>query len=443
MHPSKTLPLEPRRMLVVDARSGALRERKYRAVVAGGPDQGKSTPIDGTVTIGSDPDASLMLKDETVSRYHLELQARAEGVRVRDLQSTNGTFVSGARVDELFVVEETTLRVGKTVLRIVLEESDVETQAYDAPTFGRAAGTTAAMRKLFGVLQRVAATDSTVMLLGETGTGKEMLAHAVHDASPRAKGPMVVFDCGAVAPSLLESELFGHAKGAFTGAVARRDGAFVQASGGTLFLDEVAELPLELQPKLLRALENRRVKPVGADKETEVDIRVIAATHRDLDAEVKAGRLRQDLFFRLAVVVVRVPPLRERREDIPVLVRHFLSTLGRPDFELSPELLSRLMEHPWPGNARELRNVVERALVAKDDDPLIGSTVQSGPAKGDLTQLPFKEAKEQLIESFSREYVQALLERCGGNISEVARTAGIARNWVHHLVTKYNLKSKA
>jgi DNA-binding NtrC family response regulator len=323
----------------------------------------------------------------------------------------------------------------------VREESDVETSELEAPVFGGAVGSTPAMRKLFGTLSRVAATDSTVMLLGETGTGKEMLARAIHEGSPRKAGPFVVLDCGAVAPNLLESELFGHTKGAFTGALAKRDGAFVRAQGGTLVLDEVAELPLELQPKLLRALESRTVKPVGSDEQIEVDLRVVAATHRDIDAEVKAQRLRQDLYFRLAVVVVRVPPLRERRDDIPLLVRHFLKSLGRPDFELSPALLERLMAHPWPGNARELRNVVERALVA-EGDPLAGSIGIGGPAKPDLTTLPFKEAKEQLIESFSREYVQALLERCGGNISEVARTAGIARNWVHHLVTKYGLKTK-
>ncbi len=429
-------------MLVVDPSSGALRERRYRAVVTPANGQSVSVPIDGTLIVGSGPDAGLPINDETVSRYHLELQARPEGIRVRDLKSTNGTFVSGARVDELWVVEETALRVGKTLLRIVLEEADVETPAYDAPLFGGAVGSSTAMRKLFGLLERVAATDSTVMLLGETGTGKEMLAHAVHNASPRAAGPLVVLDCGAVAANLIESELFGHAKGAITGALARRDGAFVRANGGTLFLDEVAELPLDLQPKLLRALESRVVKPVGADQSTEVDLRVIAATHRDLDEEVKAGRLRQDLYFRLAVVVVRVPPLRERRDDIPLLVSHFLEVLGRPEFELPPALLSRLMEHPWPGNARELRNVVERALVG-NGDPLAGPSGQSGPARADLTQLPFKAAKEQLIESFSREYVQALLDRCGGNISEVARTAGIARNWVHHLVSKYGLKARS
>jgi DNA-binding NtrC family response regulator len=441
MHPTKTVPLEPSRLLVVDPKSGALRERRYRVTVVGGTNDGRSVPIDGTIIVGTDADAGLCLRDETVSRFHLELQARAEGVRVRDLKTTNGTFVSGARVDELWVVDETTLRVGKTLLRIVLEESDVEAGQYDSPAFGGVLGSTPVMRKLFGLLARVAVTDSTVMLLGETGTGKEMLARAVHEASLRKGGPMVVLDCGAVAPNLIESELFGHEKGAFTGAHGRRDGAFVRAHGGTLFLDEVAELPLELQPKLLRALENGQVRPLGADKEVEVDLRVIAATHRDLEADVKAGRLRQDLYYRLAVVVVRVPPLRERREDIPLLVRHFLSGLGRSDLELSPALMARLMDHPWPGNARELRNVVERALVG-NDDPLAGAAVQGAAAGADLTRLPFKEAKEQLIESFSREYVQVLLERCGGNISEVARTAGIARNWVHHLVTKYNLKTK-
>jgi two-component system, NtrC family, response regulator GlrR len=436
---SKTVPIAPQ-LLRVDPTSGALKERRYRASVLTGPNAGREARIEGTVIVGNTADAGLCLDDETVSRYHLELQARPEGVRVRDLGSTNGTFVSGARVTELTVMEETTLRIGKSLVRISLEESEVPAPAFSGSDFHGAAGQSPAMRRLFGVLQRVAATDSTVMMLGETGTGKEVLAHAVHRASPRSAGPMVVVDCGAVAANLVESELFGHVKGAFTGAAGSREGAFTRAHGGTLFLDEVAELPIDLQPKLLRALESGEVKPVGADQPRQVDVRVVAATHRDLDAEMKAGRLRQDLYFRLAVVVVRVPPLRERPEDIGLLVHRFLADQGRGDFELSPALLAKLTEHPWPGNVRELRNVVERVLVGNTDPLEAGGESPRSVGRPDLNRLPFKEAKERLIETFTREYVEALLERCDGNISEAARTAGIARNWVHHLVNKYGLK---
>ena len=434
-------------LLRLDPKTGTLKERKYVVSIISGPDAGKSLPIEGSVKVGSAPQAQLLLTDTTVSRYHVELQARPDGVRVKDLESTNGTYLSGTRVNEVIVEDEAVVTLGKTQLKISMAEQDLGRPAAQA-SFGSAIGTSVAMRQLFGILDRVAPTDSTVLLLGETGTGKEVLAESIHHKSKRSRGPFVVVDCGAVAPTLIESELFGHVRGSFTGAVGDRNGAFIEADGGTIFLDELGELPLDLQPKLLRVLESGAVRRVGEDKYRRVDVRVIAATHRDLEKEIEAGRFRQDLFYRLAVVNISVPPLRDRLDDIPQLTRHFVHKMGRGEFELPRGLLQRFGQYHWPGNVRELRNLIERALAGADIDPQPISDLPTGTSPRPLgseadhiTDLPFKEAKEKLIEGFTREYLEALLDKCGGNISQMAREAGIARNYVHRLVTRYGLKA--
>ncbi|QRK13992.1 sigma 54-dependent Fis family transcriptional regulator [Archangium violaceum] len=428
----------------LDSTSGALQLRRYRLSVVSGPDAGHTMLLEDSLVLGSRPRTGMRLSDPAVSREHVELQLREEGVWVRDLGSTNGTYLSGARIREVLVEREATLTVGKSVLRLVLEQADVGPALALPVQFGGAIGQSVRMRQLFGFLERVAEVDSTVLLLGETGTGKEVLAEAIHRASPRRDRPFVVIDCGAVAPSLVESELFGHVRGAFSGAASDRDGAFLEADGGTVFLDEVGELPLELQPKLLRVLETGSVKRLGENRTRKVDIRVVAATHRELTGQVAAGRFRQDLYFRLAVVLARVPALRERAEDIPLLVHHFISRLGRPDFELSPALMEQLTAHAWPGNVRELRNVVERALVGPEPDltPEAAASPAPVPLEPGLVQLPFKEAKERLVETFTRDYLVSLLERCQGNISEAARTAQLGRNHVHRLVKRYGLKGQ-
>src|SRR5688572_26941203 len=255
MEPTPTAPISPTALLRLDQATGTLRERRYRVMVVAGEEAGKSVRLDGTLFVGSHPDAGLRLSDATVSRYHLELQARGDGVLVKDLNSTNGTFIGGARIQEVVVEKEATFLAGKTVLHISLEEKDLGKPEYDKTSFGTVMGQSSAMRQLFGILDRVAASESTVVLLGETGTGKEVLAQALHQASSRKDKPFVVIDCGAVAPTLIESELFGHLKGAYTGATSDRIGAFLKAEGGTIFLDEIGELPLDLQPKLLRVLE--------------------------------------------------------------------------------------------------------------------------------------------------------------------------------------------
>ncbi len=446
MESPTTAPLSRSAILRLDRDTGTLRSREYVLTVLSGPDAGKRVPLSGTVFVGTHPQSGVCLTDPSVSRYHLEIRVRQDGVRVRDVNSTNGTFMGGTRVETVVVEKEAVLTIGSSVLRIALEELEVGKASTSRDQFGGAIGKSAAMRQLFGLLERVAPQDINVLLLGETGTGKEVLAQAIHRESKRRDGPFVVVDCGAVAPDLIESELFGHVKGAFTGAVSDRQGAFLRADGGTIFLDEIGELPLSLQPKFLRVLESRVVRRVGEDKPRKVDVRVISATHRDLEAEVEAGRFRRDLFFRLAVVVANVPPLRERLEEIPALVKHFVQQMGRGEFELPPGLLQKLQSHHWPGNVRELKNVVHRALAGVDlregaedraEKPVLG--VPFAPEA--LKALPFRDAKEQIVDAFARDYLATLLEQHKGNLSAVARTAKLNRNYVHRLVVKYGLKA--
>ena len=438
---SSTEPLAPATLRYrVDPVSGELLARDWRLLVLSGADTGRELPLDVRTVLGSDTEATVSLADSAISRRHVELEPRADGVRLRDLGSKNGTFLAGTRVTELLLEEGATFKIGRTVLKLQSRDRTVGTASAEV-SFGKARGESRVMRELFGMLLRVAQSDTSVVLLGETGTGKDLLAEGIHLASPRRERPFVVVDCASIVPELVESELFGHVRGAFTDAVQDRAGAFQAADGGTVFLDEVGELPRELQPKLLRVLEQGRVKRVGEDRYRSVDVRVVAATHRDLEAEARADRFREDLYFRLAVVPVRVPPLRERLEDVPVLTREFVQQLQRPDFALSEELLARLQHHAWPGNVRELRNVVERALAGLEPELGAPAALASGLPTEDVSQLPFKAAKERLVESFAREYLEALARRCEGNVSRMAREAGLARTHVHLLLQRYGLRS--
>ncbi|MDX2014092.1 MAG: sigma 54-interacting transcriptional regulator, partial [Myxococcaceae bacterium] len=366
---------------------GHLARREYSVEVVRGPGAGRAVAVGQVLVVGSGLEAQLQLADPTVSRLHVELTPRADGVLVRDLGSKNGTFVGPARVNEVTVERTTELELGRCCVRLVVTDTD-DGLAPAASSFGGLVGTSEAMQRLFGVLGRVAASESTVLLQGETGTGKGEVARAIHAASGRARGPFVTLDCGALPRELAESTLFGHVAGAFTGATRDAAGLAVEANGGVLFIDEVGELPLELQPRLLRLLEARAVRPVGAQTERRVDVRVIAATNRDLSAEAAAGRFRQDLYFRLAVVELRVPPLRERRDDIPLLASHFLAR-AKVAVDFSAVLLERFAGYQWPGNVRELENVVAR--VVSGVEPLSGPP----PPRG------FKEAKERVVEAFT------------------------------------------
>jgi two-component system, NtrC family, response regulator GlrR len=440
----KTKPVAGRGPLLrQDRRTGDLAECTYRLVVVNGPEAGTEVPLEGRMVLGSQRDADLRLTDPTVSREHVELEARSDGVRVRDLGSTNGTLLGGLRIQEGILERDALLVVGNVQLRIRVEEQPLSLLE-PGQAFGMLVGRSAPMVKLLGTIATVAPTDATVLILGETGTGKEVVARSIHAASERPQQPLVTVDCSTLAPDLVESELFGHVKGAFTGASAERRGAFLAADGGTIFLDEIGELPLDVQPKLLRAVEVGAIRRLGEDLPRQVDVRVIAATRRDLEEEARRGRFRPDLYYRLAVITVRLPPLRERREDIPALARHFAERWGQPGVDLPEPLLSRLAHYDWPGNVRELGNVVERALALPESEPELTSAKAPMPAGAEALQgLPFRQAKEQLIDQFTRAYLSHLLETHGGNITEVAEASGIARPYVHELINKFGLQGVA
>jgi two-component system nitrogen regulation response regulator GlnG len=418
---------------------------RLRLVVRGGG--GELVLEQGTYRVGKDPSCDLVLDDAAVSREHLAIEVMASGVRLRDLQSTNGSFLQGARFfDAVEARPGATVRVGKTELQLLPAGPDARALAPSLSTaFGALRGHSLPMRRLFALLERLAPAEAPLLVQGETGTGKELCAEALHAHSARASKPFVVVDLAAISPTLIESELFGHVRGAFTGAVSDRAGAFERADGGTVFLDEVGELSSELQPRLLRALERGQIKRVGGNEYKTVNVRVVAATHRDLLAMTAEGRFREDLYHRLAVLTVRMPALRERREDIPDLVEAFLERLQRPG-AIGEATLAHLVAHDWPGNVRELRNVVERAvsLAAPGEEVPAGllalpREASARPPSGGNAALPFKEAKDALIEHFEREYLEGLLARCAGNVSRAAREAGIDRVYLHRLLKRYAL----
>src|SRR5580765_1063627 len=277
------------------------------------------------IRLGSMDDNDVVLEDDTVSRYHCKIVQDDQSYSLVDLRSTNGTFINKVRIREAFLKPGSIVSVGQSQLRFNAREEEVEIIPSPSDRCAGLIGGNSRMREIYSIIEKIAPTATTVVIDGETGTGKEVVAQAIHSLSPRARNDLVVFDCGAVPPNLIESELFGHEKGSFTGAVMTRHGLFEQADGGTLFLDELGELPIDLQPKLLRALEQREVRRVGSGKSTKVDVRIIAATNRTLEEEVRAGRFRQDLFYLLSVVRLFLPPLRDRADDIGLLIKHFLA----------------------------------------------------------------------------------------------------------------------
>ncbi|HVY48576.1 MAG TPA: sigma 54-interacting transcriptional regulator [Minicystis sp.] len=415
-------------------------------VVTQGPDAGtRAASQSDRLVVGAAESADLVLHDPTVSRFHCELSPRAGRVFVRDLGSRNGTVVDGLDVVEAYAVEGAKIAVGRSELRLELRGERVRLALSERESFGLMVGTSKAMRRVFAVLERAATSDATVLLEGETGTGKEVAAESIHRESARKGEPFVVVDCGAIPEDLLESELFGHEKGAFTGATGAREGAFRAAHGGTIFLDEIGELGLELQPKLLRALERREVKPVGGDGYRPIDVRVVAATNRNLAAEVNERRFRSDLYYRVAVVQVRLPPLRDRREDIPALAGHLLAQMGASRSDLVDDrFLAELRRHAWPGNVRELRNYLERCLAMREQLP-VEPDAAAASAFGDAgdgpdLSLPLKLARERWSREFERRYVTRMLERHAGNVSAAAREAGVDRMHFYRLLWRFGLK---
>jgi DNA-binding NtrC family response regulator len=397
--------------------------------------------------IGTHSSNDLVLADPAVSRFHCRLMREEGAWRVRDWGSLNGTRLDGVRIRDADLGADATLALGdsEVVVRAVAPAEQAVVPMI--PAFGALAGTSVPMRMLFAVLQKVAPSEINVLVEGASGTGKELVANEIVQRSARAEGPFVVVDCGAISPSLVESELFGHVRGAFTGAERDRVGAFEAADGGTVFLDEVGELPLEVQPKLLRAIEAREVRRVGETRPRKVNVRVLSATNRDLEREVNRGRFREDLYFRLAVMTVRLPTLRERIDDLLILVRVFLQALGVPEQErlFTPHVLEEMAGHDWPGNVRELRNYVERSVVLQKAGPA-ARRAAGGGGPGAATAVdvgvPFKIAKDAAIDTFERGYLGQLLAAAGGNMSKAARMAGMDRMYLHRLVQKHGLRGE-
>ncbi len=408
--------------------------------------EGGSLIISDGLLIGTSEQAGCVLKDRLVSRLHAEVLLRDDGVWVRDLKSRNGTTLQGVRITEGRVPEAgATLTVGGTSLRVSLSAVK-PTPLWPLASFGGMAGRSESMRALFNRLAALGPSQACALIQGETGTGKELIARAIHEGSPRAAHPFIIVDCGALPEALLESELFGHAKGAFTGADTARVGAIEAATKGTVFLDEVGELPLSVQPRLLRALESKTIRRVGENAHVPVDVRFLAATHRDLQSMVAEGTFREDLYFRLAVLPVRVAPLRQRAEDVEPLLEHFLSA---PGFQkLGPHVLERALRYGWPGNVRELRSFAERieALGVDVALELLGTgrldpapAVSTGALAPVDPTVPFKVLRERWNDHLEREYLKGLIALKGRSSAELAEAAGLDRSYIHRLLRKHAL----
>jgi two-component system response regulator HydG len=430
------------------------RDISFELRVTEGVDQGQRLLIDASlparVLVGTSPTCELRLTDREVSRRHASLEIVGRRLRILDLESTNGTFVDHVPVVGAYLEGAEFIRMGATTLRV--DRGPIKSAAA-LPTrsrFGRTLGASESMRRIYPLCERLAASAFPVIIEGETGTGKEVLAESLHEEGPRAQGPFIVFDCTAVPPTLVESELFGHERGAYTGAVGNRKGVFEQADGGTLLIDEIGDLDLALQPKFLRALERSEVRRLGGDRLVHVDVRVLCATRRDLDREVQLGRFRDDLFHRLAVARIELPPLRKRIGDVALLARHFAQQLGGGANAMDANLLRRWEEYSWPGNVRELRNSVARRIAlgefATVDPPLAPeSHAALSLAEGsghDFVErvlgmdLPLVAARQRVIDDFERRYIAHVLGRHGGNVSRAAAASGVARRHFQRLRTR-------
>lgn len=419
---------------------------------------GRNLVLEGDVIrLGSHPSNEVELHDPRVSRFHCRLTRGGGGWTLTDTDSLNGTSVDGVRVRDADLPRPTCqIQCGSSIVRVRELGSEAVEEVPQWTSFGELAGESLAMRQLFATLDRIARSEVTVLLEGESGTGKELAATEIVRRGPRADHPFVIVDCSAISPTLIESELFGHAKGAFTGADRMRVGAFEAADGGTVFLDEIGELPLEMQPKLLRALEAREIRRTGENEARKVDVRVIAATNRRLESEVNRGRFREDLYYRLSVVTVRMPPLRKRLDDLLLLIKVILRSLNAEDaiHLFTPQVLDDMSRHDWPGNVRELRNYVERSVVLEQAAPtserqsaysiLPPPTLDQQSAvlvssNVDLDK-PFKVAKEEVIGDFEQRYLSTLLDWAGGNVSKAARKAKMDRMYLYRLLQRYDLR---
>jgi DNA-binding NtrC family response regulator len=432
------------------------RTRVLHWFVSGGvaktPEGGQFTVDVDPLVIGRDPGAAIVLTDAEVSAFHCELRAVSEGILVKDLGSTNGTFLGSVRVREAIVSTPMELTAGRSHV-LIEPQAKRRVDVGFSDRFGRLVGGSPKMRRVFGILEKVANTPLSVLIVGETGTGKELVAKAVHDASDRKGAAFVVVDCGSIPPTLAESILFGHEKGAFTGATERRKGALAEADGGTLFLDELGELPVELQPKLLRALSEKQIKRIGSNAFEPIDVRVLAATRRDLGAEMNAGRFRSDLFFRIAQVRLELPALRDRLGDLPLLVEDVCGRVGRPQHvqTVLAWIEQRMASHDWPGNVRELVNVASVAATLADEPGAIDDVltlardeaIAEPPRVSEEPGTGFSDAKRTAVAGFERDYFSSLAKRCKGNVSEMARQSGMERHHVRAYLRKYGIDKSA
>jgi DNA-binding NtrC family response regulator len=392
--------------------------------------------------IGSAGTNDLVIDHNTISRFHCEIVVDEHGARIIDMKSRNGTIVDGVRVQEAWLRNNSLLRLGMVTLRFQYVSDSNQLVLSPRHEFGGLVGRSAAMRACFALLERAATTDATMLLEGETGTGKGAAAEAVHQASARRDAPFVIVDCGAIPANLLESELFGHEKGAFTGAAARRIGAFEAASGGTLFLDEIGQLPADLQPKLLRVLDSRTIKRIGQNAHRPIDVRLIAATHRDLRADVNAARFRADLYYRLAVLRVSIPPLRARPDDLPAIAEAILTSLGATGDQrarlLTLDLIGTLQRSAWPGNVRELRNYLERCMVFERPLPTDDAQPHTSSFAIDVNR-PLADERQRVLDDFEREYVERLLRAHGGKVAAAAAAAKVGRVHLYRLMRRLGL----
>jgi DNA-binding NtrC family response regulator len=428
------------------ARTMSARGIEIRVERENGKPAQRTVLFDGdSVRIGSHSVNDVVLADPHISRFHCRIERGQHAWRLCD-DSLNGTRIAGVTVrDADLTMPECRIQMGDSVV-VVSERPSVERiELLDQASFGDLYGTSVSMRRLFATLERICASDANVLIEGESGTGKELVATEIVRRGPRNRGPFVIVDCSSISPSLIESELFGHVRGAFTGADRDRVGAFEAAQGGTIFLDEIGELPLLMQPKLLRALEAREVRRVGETKARKIDVRVVAATNRRLEREVNHGRFREDLYFRLSVVTVRVPSLRERLEDLELLVHAILDALDQRSSAhlFTPEVFAEMRKHDWPGNVRELRNFVERTVVLRES-----STRDQGslppPSDAELPldlEQSFHDGKEQVINEYERRYLRAILEWAEGNVSRAARKAKIDRMSLYRLMQRHGVRT--
>jgi DNA-binding NtrC family response regulator len=420
--------------------SGSKRQlARFLLKVVAGADAGIMSASHGEeLTIGTAPGNNLVLTDETVSRHHCSIEISPEGYLFKDLGSRNGSRIDGVFVESGRLHDGVSIQLGESNLSFKVLEDRVEEPLSKATKFGEVLGESPAMRRIFQVAERASQADASLLIEGETGTGKTALARELHNRSRRSERPFMVIDCASLVRGLVESELFGHEKGAFTGADKPHAGLFESAQGGTVFLDEIGELPKELQPKLLRVLESKTVTRVGSNTPIPVDFRLVAATNRDLRSEVNRGSFREDLYYRISTLRVKIPPLRERTEDLPPLAAHFYAQLSSGPKELPPELLRAVLRHPWHGNARELRNFIEQCIVTDS----IGDPRGLAAESHDLS-LSFREAKKISVDRWESSYLSSLMKAYRGNVSRASRGVKMDRNHLRDLLKKHGLWQRA